>query len=50
MIASRENAPLWEKSIGCGVVQQAGEDFLLKLIHFNHLYPVLGLRGARVMR
>ena len=41
-----ENAPWWEKSIGRGVVQRAGEDFFLKLIHFNHLYPILGLPSS----
>ena len=30
-----ENAPLCEKSIGCGVVHRAGEDFLLKCVHYT---------------
>lgn len=42
-IRNDENTPLRGKSIGRGVVQQVGADFLLKLIHFNHLYPILGL-------
>ncbi len=45
MNAARENASLWEKSIGRGVVQQAGEDFLLKCV----LYTVSTRDGGQRM-
>ncbi len=38
-----ENATWWEKSIGRGVVQQAGADFLLKCV----LYTVSTWDGGR---